>query len=197
MGEFINSNSFTGFATILTGAIAWLVYYVQKTNSKVQAARLILTEIRIAEEKIKQIKEIVENENFSIDLPSVLAVNSWKKYSNIFIKDFDEDEVKILSSFYDLAESIDDFAKRKNDFFWVATEERAKVTQQKLGDIIMSTNDEQEIEERRKSLLDFFDRFAITYTPSKPFMSIKKHISNIQFITTSSCGLKLKKLAKL
>ena len=195
--SFFNSNFFTGFATIITGLVAWIVYVSQKDNSKTQAARLIISEIRIAEEKISKLKEIIDANDMIADLPLVLPSNNWKLYRNIFIRDFDQDEVKLISSFYELAETIDDFSKRKNNFFWITTEERARVTQQKLGEIFTTSETDEQVEIRRQSLVDRYDKYPISYTPQHPLNQVKKHLNSIQFITTTTLGSKLKNIAGL
>lgn len=197
--EFFNSNFFVGLATIITGGVVIFLYWRQKRSFKINAAKTILIEIRAAEELIPRIKELVEKQTV-IDLPSILSTNNWRIYSHLFVADFDQDELRLLNSFYTQAESIEEFVKRNNNFFWITTEERARVYQQKLGQIILdSINDvtEDGVPAKRQKLLDLYNVNSVEYTPSKPFLSIKENIDNMQFITTSSCGLKLKKLAKL
>ena len=61
---------FSGLATLITGGVAIGIYFYQKRDAKIQAARVLLTEIRIAEEKIEQIKDKVQS-GFTNDFPSV------------------------------------------------------------------------------------------------------------------------------
>lgn len=197
---------FSGVATILTGTVAIGIYFYQKKDAKIQAARVLLIEIRTAEERVNQIKEQIANSSIS-DFPSVLMSNSWKAYSHLFVSDFDVDEMKIMNSFYDCCEVIEDFSKRNNNFFWITTEEKARVLQQMLAKTIEETlknNLSQDIEEFKKSIdskRDFirtaFDHHGFVYTPQKTIDEINKHLSKVPIITTSSCGLILKKIAKL
>ena len=191
---------------MLTGAVAIGIYFYQKRDAKIQAARVLLIEIRTAEERIAQIKDQIANNNIS-DLPSVLTSNSWKTYAHLFVSDFDVDEVKIINSFYDCCEVIEDFSKRNNNFFWITTEEKARVLQQMLANTIeekLKEDASQDAESFKKSIdlkRDFirtaFDHHGFVYTPQKTIDEINKYLSKVPALTTSSCGLTLKKIAKL
>lgn len=198
MEVFWNSNLISGLATIITGGVAIWVYFNQKKDSKIQAAKVLLTEIRIAEEKIDQIRDKIIDGSTS-DLPVIFQTNSWKKYSHMFVSDFDQDELKLINSFYDYGEQIEEFAKRNNEFFWINVEERGKVTLQKLADIIIEAFDDSDpntyITKKREFLSNGFDNHNIPYTPKKTLDGVKNYLERIQKITTSSCGIKLKKIA--
>ena len=110
--HFLNSSFFVALTTILTAVAAWGIYSSQKKNYKIQAARVLITEIRIAESRIEQIKNKM-NDAVPADLPPVFPTKSWKTYSHLFISDFDQDELKRLNSFYDYAELVEEFAKKR------------------------------------------------------------------------------------
>ena len=201
---FFNSGFFVGLATIITGVVVLLVYFQQKRDMKVQAARVLLTEIRTAEERINQIKEAVQR-GLTNDLPSVFTTKSWQTYSHLFVSDFDQDELKLIGLFYDCGELIEDFAKRNNSFFWVTTEERARVSTQKVAEIILKasemaiTEDQKNeyISTSRAFLSSKLDSYNVMYVPAKTMDEIKAYLNKVQMITTSSCGVKLKKFAKV
>jgi len=200
MQTFFNSNFFAGIATIITGGVAIFVYFWQKIDSKVQAARVLLTEIRIAEDRIDQIRDKIMNRS-TTDLPSIFPTDNWKKYSHIFISDFDQDELKLLNDFYDYGELIEDFARRNNNYFWITTEERARVTVQKIAESINnsfgSATPDNDIVTKRDFLSKGMDMYNQIYSPAKTLDGIKDYLPKIPKITTSSCGVKLKKIAKM
>ncbi|OGI76374.1 hypothetical protein A3C57_01190 [Candidatus Nomurabacteria bacterium RIFCSPHIGHO2_02_FULL_33_12] len=189
---------FSGIATLLTGGVAIGIYFYQKRDTKIQAARVLLTEIRIAEERIDQIRDKV-TDNSTADLPSVFPTKSWKQYSHLFISDFDQDELKLINSFYDYGEIVEDFAKRNNDFFWITTEERARVTVQKISDFIEESYSQPDPHLYVSSKRDLFnsklDVHNLPYAPKKTLDGIRDYLNKIHKITTSSCGIKLKQLS--
>ena len=201
--SFFNSSFFVALTTIATAFVAWLVYQAKIKNDKIQAARVLITEIRIAEERIDQMKNKM-NDTIPSDLPLIFPTKSWKKYSHLFISDFDQDELKLLNAFYDYGELAEEYAKKDNDFFWMATEERARVTVQKIAEFSCEAinndtieNKDKFIQNKRDLLSGMLDRNNTLYAPSKSVNVIKKILPSMPQITTSSCGLRLKKLAKL
>lgn len=193
-------NLFSGIATLLTGAVAISIYFYQKRDAKIQAARVLLTEIRIAEDRIDQIRDKIMN-NSTMDLPTVFPTENWKKYSHLFISDFDQDELKLLNAFYDHGELIEDFAKRNNNYFWITTEERARVTVQKIAQFVDESfgivNPDNNVVAKRDFISKGLDMYNQIYAPTKTLDGIKDYLPKIPKITTSSCGMKLKKIAKM
>jgi hypothetical protein len=200
MDTNIISGIISAGATLITGAFVIGIYLWQKRDSKIQAARVLLTEIRIAEEKIDQTRDILES-NQNTDLPIIFPSKNWKNYSHLFISDFDQDELKLINSFYDFGEIIEDFAIRNNNFFWITTEERAKVTVNEVAnlshDVVISKRNEEDIKSSMSTFDNALDKHNLPYVPSKTKNEIKKYLSRIPKITTSSCGQKLKKIARL
>lgn len=201
MENFLNSSSFSGIATLVTGLLVIVIYYIQKKNDKMQAARVLLTEIRIAEERIGQIREKIDSKIFN-DFPPVFPTKSWKSYSHLFISDFDQDELRLINLFYDYGELIEDYAKRNNEYFWITTQERAKVQVHEIANIIRDKSEEQkdsdkEISQKRDNLIKKMDLHNTTYFPVWTIDQIRAYLSKIQTVTVSSCGAKLKKLARV
>lgn len=197
--NIINSTAFSSFVTLLVGSIAIGLYLKQKSDSKEQAARVLLLEIRTAEERLNQMNEKVSS-GLTDDLPSIFPSTSWKMYSHLFVGDFDQDELRLMTSFYDYGGLIDDFVKRNNDFFWITTEERARVVQQKLVDLVIHSKTQEEevdLEALKHELLDVFANDTYSYTPKKTVEAIKNYLQKLNSVTTTSAGFKLKKLARM
>jgi hypothetical protein len=197
-----------GLTTLATGLIAIWVFKSQKNDEKINAAVSILFEVRSAESMADIISEKL-NSGSTNDLPNVLPINSWKKHSHLFAKDFDEDEFKAMNTFYNSCELIEDLVNRQNNFFWIATEERGKVAQKLLGEIHLEfQRDAIGDAEKQSAALDKFKKLKETltkfytdegyfYTPAKTANGLKFSIGHLQKITTTVCGAKLKKLAKV
>jgi len=95
---------------------------------------------------------------------------------------------------------IEDFARRNNEFFWITAEERARIAQQKLYDIIVEDKvgtQGHTADSLKESILTTFVNDPYSYTPQKTFNEIKSYTDKIQNITTTSVGKRLKQLAKL
>lgn len=156
-------------------------------------------EIRTAEERIKQIKEKIQTSSAN-DIPSVFTTNSWSQYSHLFISDFDQDELTLISSFYHYGGLIEDFVRRNNDFFWISAEERARMAQQKLADIVIAAKTgtgEHDLENLKDNILPTFANDTYLYSPQRTLDEIKNYTNKIENITTTSVGVKLKRIAKL
>lgn len=191
---------FSGIATILTGIVALIVYSSQKRDKKINAARIILSEIRKAEKGIEDIPPLLGI--LGSDLPSVLPTNSWSKQSYLFASDFDQDELEELNSFYGFCEQIEDAVKKDNNFFWVTTEQRAKLVQSTLVELIeksMNSNfkiNPTKLTNLKQSILDTFTNDVYSYSPQKTRTQLTNDISKVKKITTTTTGAKLKKIAK-
>lgn len=211
--EFLYSPLFAGIiaglATIGTGYFAVKVFWLQKESEKVNAAVAILFEVRNAENKVDLIADKL-NSNNTDDLPSVLPINSWKKFSHLFAKDFDEDEFRVMNTFYNACDSIEDYVVRAKNYFWIATEERAKVAQQMLGQIhlefqkdsvssdpTLQQGAQEKFNRQRQAITKFFTDEGYFYIPSKPAIGLKFAIDHLQRITPTSCGTKLKRFARV
>ncbi len=101
--NFFNSNFFIGLITLIVGGAAVLIYQKQKRDKKREAARLILQEIRYAEQEIRNFRN-VSNYQFYVRL---LPTNSWNENIHLFVKDLEEHEIDMISSFYAKARYID------------------------------------------------------------------------------------------
>ena len=198
-----------GVTTLATGLIAIRVYKNQKEDEKVNAATSILFEIRNAEDQVSIISEKMHS-NTTQDLPSVLPANSWRKFSHLFAKDFDGDELKLMNGFYNACENIEDLVSNHNNFVWIAIEEKARVAQRALADIHLEYQrdiarggkdsieaNQKKFEAEKSAVTKFYGDEGYVYTPSKTLNGLKFQIDKVQKITPSTCGAKLKKLAEV
>lgn len=203
--EFVNSNFYVASVTFLVGGLAFFIYTKQKSDEKNNAATTVLLEIRNAESKIDIIIDKLDKKNTS-DLPRVLPVNSWTRYSHLFVKDFDLDDIQLLNAFYSSCEIIEDLSNRQNNFVWITTEERAKAVQNMLAtihddfqkDTVLNDVDAQvRFDSRKHALGEFYSNESLSYAPDKILKGLTYQTQNIKRITTTPCGAKLKKLANL
>ena len=106
-------NNFTGFITLLVGGVAIYLYLKQRADRKRDAARLILQEIRYAEDKIRKYRATRPPQYRLHD--RLLPTNSWTDNINLFIKDLKETEIDLISDFYAKASYIDIVIQKISD----------------------------------------------------------------------------------
>lgn len=100
--QFLNDN--IGLIALVVGLSAIYLYLKQKTDSKRDIAKLILQEIRYAEQQIRNSGRGARGYSLSSRL---LPTNSWDDNIHLFIKDMKETEIDMISEFYSQAAYID------------------------------------------------------------------------------------------
>jgi hypothetical protein len=196
--SFLNSTFFVALATILTGLTAFILFFRQKGDERKNAAVIILLEIRNAELKAETIREKIDGELITGDLPPILPVNSWKRYIHLFAKDFDQDELGLINDFYARCEIIQEHAERNNNYFWIATEERTKIVQQMHMELIDRTHETlSDLPQLKDSILQRYVNDAFLYVPKKTARVITYHLQDFPRITSTTAGAKLKGIAGL
>lgn len=101
--SFVNSNFFLALVTLFVGGIAISLYLIQKRNRKRDAARIIIQEIRRAEDIISDYKK-TGSYQFA---KKIIATNSWTKNIHLFVGDLDNDELDKISDLYSTGEYLD------------------------------------------------------------------------------------------
>ena len=107
-----NSNLLSTLATILAAFVAFLVYRNQKADAKKDAAKIILQEIRRAEDIINDYKEHGQYKFTK----RIIATNSWAKNVNHFVGDLDQDELDRISNLYSTGEYLDKVIEKISDY---------------------------------------------------------------------------------
>lgn len=115
MVKCLDSNFFVALVTLLVGSFAIFLYIKQKIDYKRDAAKLILQEIRYAEQKIRKYREVKSYRLYDRLLPK----NSWNDNIHLFIKDLRETQnVDLISDFYAkityIDTLIDTISRKKN-----------------------------------------------------------------------------------
>lgn len=97
-------NENIGLITLFVGLLAIYLYLKQKKDYKRDAASLILQEIRLAEQKVRNYRTY-GSYSFTEKL---LPTNSWNNNINLFVKDLNETDIDIISRFYSSAAYLDE-----------------------------------------------------------------------------------------
>lgn len=96
-------------ATVLLGfGLHWLV----KRRQKRDAARIILQEIRVAEELFSKFKE---DKNYKL-YRKIIPTNSWDKYKHLFVKDFEQNQLDKVGCLFSTGEYLDSIVKKISDY---------------------------------------------------------------------------------
>jgi len=110
--SFLNSSLPSTLATVLAAFVAFLVYRKQKADTKRDAAKIILQEIRRAEDIISDYKQ---NGGYQF-AKKIIATNSWSKNLHLFVGDLDNDELDRISNLYSTGEYLDTLIKEISDY---------------------------------------------------------------------------------
>jgi len=104
---FLDKLNNAGIITILVGLVAVILYYKARADSKSDAAKLILQEIRYADQKVRNYRTY-NSYNFT---EKILPTNSWNKNINFFIRALEESELDLISKFFSSATYLDEVIK--------------------------------------------------------------------------------------
>ena len=88
------------------------VYVAQKRYEKSNAAKLILQEIRYAEQKIGNFKS---HGSYNLN-EKVLPTNNWNNNISLFVKELGETEIDQISDFFSNAARLDEVLMAVNEF---------------------------------------------------------------------------------
>lgn len=99
--EFLNDN--IGLVTLVAAGFAYYIYWQQKQDNKRDAAKIILQEIRRAEEIIADYKQ-AGSYQFA---KKIIATNSWTKNIHFFVGNLNNDELDKISDLYSTGEYLD------------------------------------------------------------------------------------------
>jgi hypothetical protein len=185
-----SKEAFSGVATIVAGLVAIVVYWMHKRDEKINAARIVLSEIRNAEQQISKIK----NDGVVSDFSSILSFNSWQKYAHLFVKILDRDELDLVNNFYIASTLAEIEINRLKSFLPLAMEEKAKEIQKQLINFAKEGKDKYET--TKKDVLEIIHKEDYWFLPNTPKDKLLHYLSNIQIITPTTAGQKLKKIAK-
>lgn len=107
--------------TIIVGSFVFLIYRKGRNDSRRDAAKLILQEMRYADQKVRNYRTY-SSYNFT---EKILPTNSWNKNINLFIRALTESELDLISKFFSSAAYLDDVIKaiaNSRNNTWIGTD---------------------------------------------------------------------------
>lgn len=205
--QFVNSPFFTSIVTLFVGLIAYLLYQKQKKDKKRDIANAIIAEVQYVEKAIDRVKDYVRDTEKSDISIQIIQQNSWATYKHMFSSDFDKDEWKLISEFFNNSFLLDRTLEQSNAVFESnATQIRSNL-QRGLADLVehaVVNMNQENLEENLRLLNERLGYFSsiyedkknnFTYTPLKHLNDTRKILEDIQPVSTSTAGAKLKKIA--
>lgn len=192
--EIVNSNFFVAVITLAVGLLALYIYKKQQSDTKKDAANIILLEIKNAEAQLTQAKEIILRDKIIPESIFAMKTSSWSKYGYLFIRDLTDEEWRLVNSFYEKCRQYDEVVEYNNTFF-KKNEEQIRVNlHQAIADYTkdmlskvgeaFEIDDDKAREEKNEEILkeykdltnSFYDTFMgeLTTSNSKFFYSPQK-----------------------
>lgn len=181
---------------ILTLYIYLFIYLKGKQDNKESIARILISEIRLAEKTLNEINTY----GAVTELSQVLPNNSRGKHAHLFMKDFDSDSITILNTFFNTCEHFQEQIVQGNSYLYTSTTEKAKLEQQGLFDLAMkhlADENKQWYEEDKKRFLKLFDEEGHTYHAVVHWNKISSHLSKLPIISGTTIMDKFKKIASV
>ncbi len=209
MNNFLNSTGLQTLVTAIVGLGALIVYGLQKKDRKRSAAAILLLEIQQAERAIPRAKEYIRQENLDVDL-RILQSDTWDKNKYLFTKDFDKDEWDSITEFYNKARLLDGSIEYARKCFNEDVEQIRKNKQRVFADFAkesvntLSISDKSEhdvIIKLMQAKMATFEKLYMgqqnqaQYKPQKILDDAKHCIEDLNVLSTTSIGQKLKKIA--
>ena len=93
--------------TVFVGFFAVFLYWRRRNDNSRDAAKLILQEIRYADQKVRNYRTY-NSYNFT---EKILPTNSWNRNINLFIRKLTESELDLISKFFSSATYLDEVIK--------------------------------------------------------------------------------------
>lgn len=188
---FWNSTLFQTIVILMTASFVFIVYFMNKRNQKREAAIILLDEIRLAENAIDEIRR-----NRAItELNAIMPVNSWAKHKHLFANELNQDEFALVTQFYNRCEYAEKYRCLLYDLLNESVLEKAKHLQVKLIDLMTDDvmNNTSDYQTKKNLLIELADAEDWLFRADRPVTNILDYITNIQFITPTSSGDKLRK----
>ncbi len=180
-------------ATFLVGGIAILLFYIERRRKKIDSARIILQEIRRAEQIINEYKEHGEYKFFK----KLVATDSWDANIHFFVGDLDQDEIDKISTLYSTGKYLDAIIAKASDTNYRLQEENfTRQTQQIVSQLPLKENNSFSNKTDKK--IEPSSSGELSFALKSPWKDLLDAITfAYEPIYHSNIGRKLKKIAHL
>lgn len=104
---FLDSGFFIALVTFGVGLFGIYLYKKQQNDNKRDSAKLILQEIRYAEQQVRNVRTNSPGEPNYYMAFKLLPTNNWHKNIHLFVNDLQESQLDLISNFYSMAGYLD------------------------------------------------------------------------------------------
>jgi len=207
--KLLNSSLLIAFVTLLVGGIALFIYWKQHFDERINGARVIYSEIKSAENKLKGVRQ----KFFATDRPVLESIilmpyESWSKYKYLIKKDLRSPEWELVENFYNNCIAYDSAVRLNDSYFHNNTlsnfETFSHYYRDMVQDFIKKSPSKQEFlqsdTDKAQHFQDVYLKNAGTmwYSPIKPVNDARAALVALEStVSLSTAGQKLKKISKL
>lgn len=189
--SFFNSSFFVALVTLLVGIIAIRLYILQQLDQKSDAAKLILQEIRYAEQVFRQ-ATTAGLTTFPL-YQKMLPTNNWNKNIHLFIHELEETELDLISRLYSTSLYIDHLVSKISDLKTQKSEPNI-FQQQLIQPKITFTEQQQPIQINNLNLMH--EPNAISFEELQVMTLLQIVCAQMEPVYNTPTGEKLKRLSK-
>ena len=188
--------------TVAVGLFAFIIYRKQKRDDRKSAANVVLLEIQHIEKAVKITRDALYSDNINNIEMDIVRGNVWNKYGHLFTSDLDNDEWELISNFFQDAKLLNEAVKKSRESF---NEDVAQIRVNKqrviadLAKAVVDNPTEESIKFLNAQAAAFDKLYMSTqeqhlYTPMKYANDAKHYCENLSNISSTSVGVKLKKI---
>lgn len=192
--------------TFIVGLVAFFVYRKGRNDTKKDAARTIVLELKTAQQHLLTAKESIIKDRLIKEDLFILRSTQWEKHKYLFARDLKADELAELNAFYEKCISYDEIVKYYNGSYRKNEEEIRLNLQSALADYtkgyiadINDTSISDSDDDKRKAYESLIDKFAdefmkrniftksaYFYMPEKTFSDAEAIVHTVNVNMTST-----------
>ena len=180
------------FLVILVGALAYLVYRMQKRDERRSAATMVVCQIDIIEKRVANLKDDRQRGNIAIyHSKRIINDNLWEKHKHLLIKSFTVPEYDLVQRFFDQATQLEDARKAVIANLTSNWDSKATVLQENVAKIILENS-----KNREKILEKFLNEFnsrGDTFSPTQIGRLLETALENQIMLSGTTAYQKLHK----
>lgn len=180
-----------GVVTATVGYFAYFVYEKGKSNQLEDAARIIILDIRNAEDAVNGVRLHSSRQSW---LKVVWQENSWLKYKHLLVGELNSDEFKLLDQFFHNWHGLTKAQIDAGHYQSNAMIGKSNATASKLIELVRTDAD---FAQKHKEIVDRANLDNWLFQPNELTDRANLFLQEFQFISGTTGFAKLRKLAGL